>query len=181
MGKGTVTGVIKAVGTVILLFMSALAGCFAADGLKRRLQGLRKLRSMIEEIRLMIRYEALEVSEIVRRLCSDERKYGMGFLEPLGSLVSGEMDEGGITFSEAWSRAVHEKSEPFSEEDIFLLERLGGIIGSCDCEGQLSALTLICAETDRLISEAEEQYRAKGRLYRALGAIAGAVIAVIVI
>ena len=36
-------------------------------------------------------------------------------------------------------------------------------------------------KTDRLIIDAGEQYKAKGRLYRALGAIAGAVIAVIIV
>ena len=58
---------------------------------------------------------------------------------------------------------------------------MGNVLGSCSCDGQLSALSLACEETDRLIIDAGEQYEAKGRLYRALGAIAGAVIAVIIV
>ncbi len=172
---------IKAAGTVILLFMSALAGCFAADGLKRRLHGLRMFRDMLEEIRLMIRYEALEVTEIVKRLSGEEKKYNLPFLAVLDTLTANIEESGDMTFSQAWRMAVTENGDPFSDEDIALIVKTGRIIGSCDCEGQLSALSVVCAETDRLISEAQEQYRAKGRLYRALGAIAGAVIAVIII
>lgn len=167
-------------GIVLLLIMSALTGCFAADGLKTRLRAVKQIRMMLETLRLMIRYEALEVSEIARRLSGDEKLNGLKFLVPLHTYTEEAFISGG-TFYEAWDRALSENTEYLAAEDIALLRRTGSILGSCDCDGQLSSLSLCCAEADRLAAEAEEQYRSKGRLYRSLGAIAGALIAVIAV
>lgn len=172
---------IKLTGIMLLLFMSVLTGFFAADGLRRRLSGLKALRNMLEALRLMERYEALEVTEMVRRLCEGDMYADVGFIAPLNVLMQSEVETGSMTFSEAWNKAVDENRGAFSDDDRALICRVGNMLGSCSCDGQLSALSLACEETDRLIADADEQYRAKGRLYRALGAIAGAVIAVIVL
>lgn len=172
---------IKIAGIVLLLIMSALTGCFAAEGLKKRVKALRQIRIMLETLRLMIRYEALEVSEIARRLSEDPKLSDLKFLSPLHEYTEEYLHSGGMTFFEAWDRAVSENSEYLLAEDISLLRRVGGSLGTCDCDGQIAALSLCCAEADRLTADAEEQYKAKGRLYRSLGAIAGALIAVIAV
>lgn len=172
---------IRAAGIIILLFMSALTGCFAAGGLKKRLKALRQLRTMLESLRLMIRYEALEVDQIAARLADDETLDELEFLVPLKEYSENSLKTGEETFAEIWKRAAENYPGSFSEEDLELILRIGANIGVSDCEGQLAALTLACSENDRLIAEAQEQYRSKGRLYRALGAVAGAVIAVIAV
>ncbi|MCI7768263.1 MAG: stage III sporulation protein AB [Oscillospiraceae bacterium] len=172
---------VKLLGTILLLFMSALTGSFAAEGLKARVRELKQLRLCLESLRLMIRYEALEVTEIVRRLSEDSTFSGLAFIAPLKKYTDEACESGKMTFGEAWDKALSENRGSLSEEDIALASRAGKILGSCDCDGQLSALTLLCEEADRLIMDAKEQYMAKGKLYRALGAITGAVIAVIVV
>lgn len=172
---------IKLIGTILLLFMSALTGSFAAEGLRARVRELKQLRLCLESLRLMIRYEALEVSEIARRLSEDSTFSGLAFIAPLKKYTDEACERGDMSFGEAWDKALNENRGNLSEEDILIASRAGNILGSCDCDGQLSALTLLCEETDRLILEAKEQYMAKGKLYRALGAITGAVIAVIAV
>lgn len=172
---------VKITGIMLLLFMSAMTGFFATDSLRRRLCGLKALRNMLESLRLMVRYEALEVTEMVRRLCEGEISSEISFISALNELIQSEVETGNMTFSEAWSMAVNENGGAFTEDDKALICRVGNVLGSCSCDGQLSALSLACEETDRLIIDAGEQYKAKGRLYRALGAIAGAVIAVIIV
>ena len=71
---------VKITGIMLLLFMSAMTGFFAADSLRRRLCGLKALRNMLESLRLMVRYEALEVTEMVRRLCEGEISSEIGFI-----------------------------------------------------------------------------------------------------
>lgn len=171
---------IRLAGILLLLSMSVLTGCIAARDLKARVRAVREIRFLIEELRLMIRYEAPEVSEIARRLSEDDNFHELGFLRLLPGYAEAALSGGG-TFREAWTRALSEERGYLSEEDISLLERTGSILGSCDCEGQLSKLSVCSAEADRLCEEAREQYSAKGRLYRSLGAIAGALIAVIAV
>lgn len=172
---------IKLAGTILLLCMSALAGSFAAQNLKERTSALRQARLLFESLRLMIRYEALEVTDIVERISASRSFPDLAFIPALKSGCERYMETGEYTFSEIWDKALYENKGAFTDEDAALLSGVGGILGSCDCEGQLSAISSACAEADRLIIQSAEQYAAKGRLYRALGAIAGALIAVIII
>lgn len=169
----------KMIGIIILVVTSSAAGCFASAELKSRAANMRQVRLMIEKLRLMIRYEALEVSEISRRLGEDESLGGIPFLKNLSENVPLFL-EGRETFCECWRRSVRDCGV-FSPEETALLFSIGDILGSCDCEGQLSALSLCGEEADRLAARSEEAYRAKGRLYRSLGAVAGALIAIIII
>lgn len=172
---------IRLVGTVFLLTASVAAGSFAAENLKMRLKALKQLRIMLEALRLMIRYEALEVSEIVRRLSENSELSQLSFIAYLQKYSAKCFDSGEMTFEELWEKAVSENSGELSAEDISVISRTGRILGSCDSDGQLCALTGLCDETDRLINEAREQYIAKGKLYRALGAVAGAFIAIMLV
>ncbi|MCM1577876.1 MAG: stage III sporulation protein AB [Ruminococcus sp.] len=170
----------KITGIVILILSSCLAGCLASAELKRRAENMRRIRLMIEKLRLMIRYEALEVSEIARRLAEDESLGGLDFLTELTDSVSGFYGDGcGETFRACWRKAADNAGFPPDERD--LLFNIGDILGSCDCEGQLSALSLCAAEADRLAALSLENSAAKGRLYRSLGAVAGALIAIMIV
>ena len=172
---------IKLIGTALLLITSIMTGSLAAEGLKARVSALKQVRIMLESLRLMIRYEALEVSEIVRRLSEDRELSGLKFISPLKNYSDECFEKGLATFDEIWERALSENTGDLPNEGVSVLSRTGKILGSCDCDGQLSALSILCEETDRLIAEAKEQYLAKGKLYRALGAVAGAFIAVIAV
>ena len=169
----------KIPGIIILIITSCAAGCFASAGLKSKAENMQQVRLMIEKLRLMIRYEAIEVSEISRRLAEDDSLSGLRFLGELWKNAS-LFYEGNETFCACWRRAV-ETDWTFSGEERDLLYNIGDILGSCDCEGQLSALSLCGSEADRLAALAREAYAAKGRLYRSLGAVAGALIAIIIV
>ena len=172
---------VKLVGTILLIAVSVSCGVMAAGGLRQRLTALRQLRRMLEALRLMIRYEALEVVQMTARLADDETLTELEFIPYINQYAASAVETGGESFAEAWHRAVDEHCGSFSKEDIPLIMRTGSVLGVCDCEGQLQSLAACCAECDRLIDEAQGQYQAKGRLYRALGAVAGALIAVVVI
>lgn len=172
---------IKLIGTILLLITSVMTGSFAAEGLKAEVSTLKKVRLMLESLRLMIRYEALEVAEIVRRLSEDSSLSGLKFISSIKKYSDDCFENGYMTFSEIWEKAINENRGDLSDEGVSIISRTGRILGSCDCDGQLSAMSILCEETDRLIIEAKEQYLAKGKLYRALGAVAGAFIAVIAV
>lgn len=172
---------IKLIGTLLLLMTSVMTGSLAAEGLKARVKALKQVRIMLESLRLMVRYEALDVPEMLRRLSEDKELSGLKFLSHLKNHSDDCFEKGLMTFDELWERILKENAGDFPDEGISVLSRTGKILGSCDCDGQLSALSILCEETDRLIDEAKEQYLAKGKLYRALGAVTGAFIAVIAV
>lgn len=168
----------KLIGILILLAMSVMTGCFAAQSLKDRLDRLRCIRRMTEQMRLMIRYEALETQDMIHRLSEDKGLIKLNFISVLSGIISDEYDI--RPFSEQWDEAVREQVG-INDEDRELLYRIGAFLGTCDIEGQSSSLELASAEADRLTEEAAGQYAAKGRLYRSLGAVAGALLAVIAV
>ncbi|MGN0666346.1 MAG: stage III sporulation protein AB [Huintestinicola sp.] len=170
----------KLTGIVILAAMSICTGFIAADGLMHRLQALKQLRMMLENIRLMIRYESVPLDEIFRRLSENESYDRLLFIAPAAEMLQG-VPYAGTSFSSQWEDIVNKHCGSFTREDTDIICSLGTVLGTTDTEGQLSALSLAVEMTDTLISDASEQYRAKGRLYRSLGAIAGALIAVIII
>ncbi len=168
---------LRLAGIILLAAVCAMMGMLAAGSLKNRVKAVRQIRIMLERIRLMIRYEALEVNDIVRRLSDDDKLSELRFIPLLHSMQENGEDD----FHAAWDRAVDEARDELTDNDIALLKRTGSILGSCDCEGQLAALAVCCDEADRLAADAQEQYNAKGKLYRSLGAVAGALIAVIAV
>lgn len=170
----------KLAGICIIVTMSVLSGWIAAGALKKRVSSLRYMRELIESLILMIRYEALEVDDIALRLSDTESFDELSFVKLLGSSTE-KLRSGENTFREIWDMAADKCDDGFAAEDTELLRRIGSVIGSCDTQGQLSALSLYAIRADKLISDAEEQYKSKGRLYRSLGAVAGALMAVIAV
>lgn len=169
----------KLAGICIVAAMPLLSGRIAAGALKKRVSSLRQMRELIGSLSLMIRYEALEVDEIALRL-KDGGFDELSFVKLLGSSTE-KLKDGEKTFREIWDLAADKCDDGFAAEDTELLRRIGSVIGSCDTEGQLSALSLYALRADKLISDAEEQYKAKGRLYCSLGAVAGALMALIAV
>ncbi len=66
-----------------------------------------------------------------------------------------------------------------NDSDISHLLSLASIIGSSDTDGQLSAISMVEELLKRQRAEAQEAKEKKGRLYRSLGALAGAGMVII--
>lgn len=66
-----------------------------------------------------------------------------------------------------------------NDSDISHLLSLANIIGSSDTHGQLSAISMVEELLKRQRAEAQEAKEKKGRLYRSLGALAGAGMVII--
>ena len=114
---------ISLVGTVFLMTASVAAGSFAAESLKKRLKTLKQVRIMLEALRLMIRYEALEVSEIIRRLSENNELSDLGFITYLQKYSAKCFDDGEMTFDGLWEKAISENSGELTAEDISVISR----------------------------------------------------------
>lgn len=146
-------------------------GLLRARELKRRSRLLNELRQLILEIEVNLRYTAPTLDELSESCCG-----------VFGELLRQER-ESSPDIKQAWKSAVERLSDcPFcGRAEAALLDGLGQALGTSDTEGQLSILGLHRARLERLCTEAEQEQRTKGKLYRSVSALLGAGIAVLII
>lgn len=150
---------------------------FAAD-LKKRVEILKEVRLMLAKIKLMVEYNSATVYEIAESLAKDSRLSSLGFLKTL----SGSAENSEAIFSEQWENAVNGcRCTYLKKEDISLIVSVGCQLGKSGVEGQMSSIGMKEKELEALISEAEAELVRKGKLYRSLGVLSGALAAVILV
>ena len=79
-----------------------------------------------------------------------------------------------------WRKALDgQRDIPIDERRI--LSRLGELLGTSDIEGQLSSIALLEDELMTVKERREENYRRRGKLFRSVGVLAGAMTGILVI
>lgn len=167
--------VLKISGLAVIIAASVLAGNYFSYMLKCRLASLKKMNYMIDEIIMMIRFRSPTVYEIAESLAKSERFSGFGFLNSVSCA-------GDKPFQQSWCRAVAEDTpQGLTAYDAELLSDIGRKLGTSDAESQINTLRLQQAELLSAISSAESDCTKKAKLYRSLGALAGAFISIMLI
>lgn len=161
----------------LLLVMTACigAGCYAAARLRRVAGALESLSAWTEEAAAYIRCERTELPSLLRELSGHPGYAGFTFLRD----IAGELSPG-VPPSLVWEHAVRcDRNIPPPAREALI--RLGGTLGTTDCEGALAALRLCRTQLDRAAAQAREDCRVKGKLWRALGLLGGCMAAVLLI
>ncbi len=166
---------LKGICIMIIIFTSSFGGLYFSSALKNRVISLKLINYMLEEIYIMIEYRSATVYEIAEALRQDSRFKELGFLKELQ--FSPER-----SFQQSWCEAV-EKNKPcgLKKKDHELLINIGRKLGTSDIEGQLGAVRHRQAEAEAAVSEAEEEYSQKAKLYRSLGVLTGVFISIMLI
>ena len=89
----------------------------------------------------------------------------------------------GVPFPQAWEEAVRKTAEDagYRKEDLPLLLRLSEVLGTSDVDGQIKGIELMERELEASYEEAQAEQKTKGKLYRSLGALAGAGVVVLLL
>ena len=165
---------LKSIGIIVIISVTSFVGCYFSSALKQRLILLKKLNYMLEEILILLRYKSATVYEIAETLAGDERFSEFDFLE--------NIKQGGISFQQSWCRAVYGSSLcGMKKSDIELIADIGKKLGTSDLDGQISTVLLQRSELEAAIASAEEEYSKKAKLYRSLGALTGAFVAIMLV
>ncbi|MBD5138076.1 MAG: hypothetical protein HDT24_02015 [Ruminococcus sp.] len=169
------TAAMKFFGLAVITAASFLAGDHFSQQLKYRAANLKKMNYMVDDMMMMIRFGSLTVYEIAESLAESERFVGFDFLHGISR-------SDGVPFQRSWCNAV-EKYPPrgLKAEDIRLLSDIGRKLGTSDAESQLRTLGLQQAELTSAISSAEAEHTKKAKLYRSMGALAGAFISIMLL
>ena len=148
----------------ILIFLICSAWGFRSSlALKRRCVLLGELRMMVEQYSIEIACTAPTLPELARH---SQGQFGRILCEAAGKTSD---------IRSAWSAAVDELSRlpECGAEESALLRELGGELGTCPAESQLSILKLYSARLEQLYSAAEKNSQQRGKLYRSGGVLAG--------
>lgn len=166
---------LKFAGIIVIISAASFTGCYFSAALRKRVLTLKKLNYMLEEILILLRYKSATVYEITETLAADERFSEFEFLGII-------KPESGISFQQSWCNAVYGSSLcGIKKSDIELIADIGKKLGTSDLDGQVSTVMLHRSELEALIVSAEEEYSKKAKLYRSLGALTGAFVAIMLI
>lgn len=166
----------KFLGIITVVIISALTGNYFAVRLGRRLELLKKLEYMLEKMEILIRCRAATVYEMISELSRDKRLEGLDFLVNMGG------GEEGLTFHEMWESGVKNfRPACLKSEDTDFILSVGAELGTSDTQGQLESLAMSRAALALMIKESQEEYAKKASLYRSMGVLAGALVAVLLI
>ncbi len=148
-----------------------VVGFMKGAALRRRVQLLTELRRMVTELAVAIRCTAPTLDELAEDCCG-----------VFGELLRHER-RSAPDLPTAWELASQRLGECAfcGAEERSLLLTLGRELGTCSAEGQLRLLELHNERLTRLLSEAEESSRSKGKLFRSVGALLGAGAAVMIV
>lgn len=160
---------------ICFVFAGAIAGFVLSDKLKHKRESSREIHSMLVQISSLIRYQRLNVYEIVRELNSSKNYKYLWFLSQLPDRYNPGED-----FHERWCGALM-ADRALSEDERSLLLTFGSVFGTSDVEGQLMYIESLIDSVKTLERRCSEEYQQKGRLYRSLGILFGTMAGIIFI
>ncbi len=165
----------KLTGIICIILACTGAGMYAAAKLRCEVIAYERLLSLTESCSAYIRCQSPELDELLYTLSAQPSFRQFDFLRAVCERLSPGIPPSGI-----WSDAVYaDASVPKGAKEI--LCSLGEVLGTTDISGQLSAIALHSSRLQRAASESRERYRRQGKLYRALGILGGAMIAVLLL
>ena len=164
----------------MVLFLTTFgSGVLFSQRLNKRLFELKLIERLAQRIQVRLEFRSLSTEEILDQLVCDSTFQSFSFLPHCQHLM--QKDE--LSFPKAWKAAVEKKKNSLSlnEEELQVLVSLSEIIGSASVQRQLSSLEGVQKELHRMIDDAQNDCKKKGKLYRSLGILGGAAVAIITI
>jgi len=147
-------------------------GIYKSELLKHRVEICCQTEDLLRTSLNTVRYQRLDVYELVDYLQQCRRFSTFSFLDDLSSTY-----QFNSSFRDEWNKSVSESALP--KENVNLLIRFGEIIGASDIEGQKNSITALENEAEILTAQCREDYLKKGKLYRSLGLLVGLMAAIV--
>lgn len=160
---------------ISIMMICIVTGSHFSARLKQKCRFLKEISYMLEELRLLIGFESAEVGEIIQRLLKNKRLSGLSFIGYIA-----ENFDVGTDFGLLWENAVEKQQYCFlSSEEKEFIKDIGRKLGKSDLNGQINAIEYEKNELENMIRSADDDYCRKAKLYRSLGVLCGAFIAIL--
>ncbi len=165
---------IRLLGVLLIFSACCSVGLNLSLTMKKKLERLNIFRRMADEISTLIRYRSLTVREIIELLKSNDAYGEITFLH------TGDFNDKSRPVGEIWVESVMSDFSLSSEEKK-LISQLGTQLGTTDTQGQLSVIAVFNEGIGKMLEKQSEKYAVKGKLYRSMGILAGAMAGILII
>ena len=158
------------IGKLLVLGGMTVLGLRHAGGLRSRVHCLGAFLGAVERAQRELAFSLPPVEELLARM-------GEGLRDPAGKWFldcrTAFQQRREECLEEIWARRLREAELPLKEEDLDLLNGLGGLLGRFDGESQEKALGQIHARLEEQLAGAREDAQRLGKVYGTLGVAMG--------
>lgn len=171
---------IKLMGVAFLVVACGITGITMSNEYIKRLRELKVINKMLLLLKGEIKYNNSGINEALKKVGNMSEKISQNFLANVCELF----DNGKISLRESWNGAIDNylsKESSLKEEDFLIIRDIGINLGITDRETQLNNLDSNMLAIEQLINGLEVQREQKCKLYRTMGFMAGAFVAIIII
>ena len=153
-----------------------ICGIIKSSGYRVRAAALIHFRDMMLSLAREIAYRKDPVSLSLARIKNQTAGLASDFI---AEIISDEITD----FKMNWELAADNiyGDGILTEQDIEILKEAGAELGASGIAQQQSMIEMITAKLDMQIQKADEEYRTKGRMYKALGGFCGACAVILLI
>lgn len=163
----------KLFGCCLIAAVCGVGGMLAAGRLSQRVNQLRLLIQLLNDMMNQLRYTLPTVGDMLQSLAGQPCYQTLTFLTCAAEMLSHE------PFPHSWQTAL--RAHPLPQEEQTILLQVGSTLGSTDLDGQLSALSLCREQLQNLLRRAESLQQSHSTLYRSLGLLTGLFLVILLI
>ena len=160
---------------IVLFACSSALGYVAAGGVRQRCKAIETLQGILDTLGVRLRYYQEPLSQAVRSTAQSIEGAPHDFLSMLAQQLGA-----GYSAAEALERTMTDRTqtvgfrESLGKEEKLILEEMFERIGS-HREDQEAAFALCEQRLTQQLANARQEWQQKGRLYRMMGALGGAI------
>lgn len=169
---------IRMAGAALLAGGSVILGACGAKHLNGRVNELNQLLAGLEAMTRELSYRMAPLPELLRQAAEQSKGNPALFFN---LCAQGAEHLNGRTFQTVWSQALEAAQLRLEQEDMALLEQLGGVLGRYDEESQHRALDTAIARLENQRNAAADQSCRLGRVYSVLSLTAGGFLMILLI
>lgn len=164
---------------IVILISGICLGCLGARKFENRVIHLDDLILILKTVQAEMEYRRDPLPILLESIGEKVNNNAGMFLVTVSNHLK---DRERFSFYESWKLSISEVYEgtALKEEDKNILSQVGTQLGKTDMENQQSLFTYVFNGLDRQRTEADEERRTKGKVYRTLG-IASGLLAIIVL
>lgn len=164
---------LKLTGLLCVVICGGGIGFYAAGKLNRQMKQYMAICQLFSAVGIRMRWHGDSTAELLRQLSGQTAFSGLYFLR-----CAAEQVTAGVPFPAAWRTGVQADKRLDSAVQELLLA-LGETLGTSDLAGQLVTLEQYQEQMTPYCTEAAKRYQQLGRVYRSVGILGGAAVALL--
>jgi stage III sporulation protein AB len=169
----------RLIGAIMVAGGAAAIGLIAAGKLKTRVDALSGLLAAIDVMQSEIFFRLTPLPDLIKML---EKQSEAPAKTLFSNCVNHIGQLGQKPFFNIWTQALEEsRSLELLPAEKQILKELGNILGRYDADGQIKAIAYIHRRLETCLEASIREKEKQGKLYRMLGIVTGAAVAIILL